>query len=173
MASWKSASLLSLVMLAVAEASVLRHPQASADGATRRLRQQRDKLWEQGGLLWKRLEERRQPPNGALYAATVGMPVIGKQTFMLRVLSRPRGKITLRGRLDLDEPVTYQLERYDAKRRRSKIHLTFNKPTLLLLSRWRTRIRAVWYDADGDYALLVVAPPVIPAIRIKLNRVRQ
>ena len=115
---------------------------------------------------------RRQPPYGAVYDCTVRMPIIGEQTFMLRVLSRTHAQIVLRGKLNLDEPAKYWTEVNSGTEGRTRIRIAFNEPTLDLLARWRTRIRAVWYEHDGDYAILVIAPPLIPAIRVRLARRR-
>ena len=48
--------------------------------------------------------------------------------------------------------------------------MQFNTPTLDLLRRWRTRIKATRWYRDGDYATLLVAPPLIPPIRVKMWR---
>merc|ERR1712151_442378 len=59
-------------------------------------------------LTWAAIKEQQRqrhlPVPGALYSCTMTMPVIGRQTFMLHVLTRSRARITLQGRLNLDEP---------------------------------------------------------------------
>eukprot|EP00966_Prymnesium_polylepis_P275409 6363015-Prymnesium_polylepis.1 len=80
------------------------------------------------------------PPNGAVYLASVHMPIIGEQTFVLTVVSRTHARILLRGRaLNLDEPAEYREEQTDEKRGRTTLRMLFNEPTQALLARWRTR----------------------------------
>ena len=40
-----------------------------------------------------------------------------------------------------------------------------------ILRRFRTSLRAAAFDPVEDEAFVTVAPPVVPAIKIKLNRV--
>ena len=89
---------------------------------------------------------------------------------MLRVLSRTQAQIILRGPLGLDEPAQYWAEAEAGTDGRTRIRIAFNERTLELLARWKTRIRAVWYDTSDDYAIIVIAPPLIPAIRLRLER---
>ena len=47
---------------------------------------------------WRhRLDRGARPPTGAIYVGTMNMPVIGRQTFVLKVLGRQRCQITLIG----------------------------------------------------------------------------
>ena len=73
------------------------------------------------------------------------------------------------GPLSLDEPASYVEERSGGKDVVSLV-MDFNAPTVDLLRKWRTSIKATRWHKDGDYAVLVVAPPLIPPIRIKMLR---
>ena len=56
-----------------------------------------EELWRRQEELWRRLDRGARPPAGAIYVGTMNMPVIGRQTFMLKVLGRQRCQITLIG----------------------------------------------------------------------------
>jgi hypothetical protein len=182
-----------LLLLAVVAAAGTQPPAGGSIGAwTKQLWQRRDDIWRQHEEQWRLRHGSRRPPNGAhdsaalrpytsspptaladaacagaVYVGTMKMPVIGRQTFMLRVLSWHRCQIVLIGPLSLDEPAEYAEESASASGVVS-LAMTFNQPTLDLLRRWRTRIRQTQYHRDEDYATILVAPPLIPPIRIKM-----
>ena len=113
--------------------------------------------------------DRRLPPRGALYTGHIKLPFLGAQTFMLRVQSRSAARITLIGAMMLDDTASYH-EAGEDRDGAIRLHMDFNEPTLQLLARYRTRISATVYHADGDYAILTIAPPFLPAIRVRLQR---
>ena len=132
-------------------------------------RQQHEE-WQWHESRWlRRLDRAGRPPTGAVYMATVKMPVIGSQTFMLRLTGRNRCQIVLSGPLSLNEPASFTEEHNDVDTVVTLV-MNFNDPTLELLRRWRTRIKATTWHRDGDYAMLVVAAPLIPPIRIRMPR---
>ncbi|KAL3906414.1 MAG: hypothetical protein SGPRY_010554 [Prymnesium sp.] len=108
----------------------------------------------------------------ATYACTLNMPLIGKQSFTLVVLSQSKARIILEGKLSLDQPASYTLSLPSPASHRLALIMQFNRPTLELLSRWRTRIRSVLYDRERDITTLVVAPPLVPPIHVRMRRVR-
>ena len=57
----------------------------------------------------------------------------------------------------LDEQATY-IEEQSKTAGVVSLVMFFNKPTLELLKKWRTRIRATRWHREGDYATLVVSP---------------
>ena len=69
----------------------------------------------------------------------------------------------------LDEQATY-IEEQSKTAGVVSLVMFFNKPTLELLKKWRTRIRATRWHREGDYATLVVSPPLIPPIHVKMHR---
>lgn len=114
------------------------------------------------------------PPEGAVYAATLGMPIIGVQTFMFHIRNRRRGhypgevrgraQITLKGAMNLNEPALFH------RHSTGTIDMTFNEATLALLTRMRTRIVGATYSVENDSIELVIAPPLWRHIRVKLPR---
>ena len=128
----------------------------------------RELLWKQRDALWFAVHKERGPTVGTLYIGSMKMPVIGQQTFMLRILSRSRAQIVLMGALNLDEPAKYSIHKGS-----STVEIEFNEPTIDLLRRWRTRIRTVSYFHEDDTCELVIAPPLVPAIRVRLRSSEQ
>ena len=106
------------------------------------------------------------PPVGARYLRTLHLPVIGKQTLQLDILGATEARLLLAGALNLDEPVEYTVCQETGA---LDFRLTDN--THRILRRFRTSLRAAAFDPDNDEAFVTVAPPVVPAIKIKLNRV--
>jgi hypothetical protein len=115
------------------------------------------------------------PPVGAVYKAVLKMPLIGRQTFMLEILRRrcavdrtgcERGlaRITLVGAMNLSEPVEFTIGEDGS------IDLDLNEATVALLRRMRTRIRSCTYSQEEDRNVLVVAPPLVPAIHVRMLR---
>lgn len=173
------------LLLAVATARTGSAHDASWRGWTSKL--QMSQLGEQWGEQWQGLgssmrlhawhggcHSHNYPPIGALYSATLGMPVIGGQTFMFKIVTRRRGhcpgeyrgraQVTLKGAMNLDEPADFYLHRDGT------IDLRFNEPTLALLSRMRTRIVDASYSVADDFTELVISPPLWRHIRVKLRR---
>ena len=108
------------------------------------------------------------PPPGALYVGHMKLPILGQQTFMLRIVSRTKAKITLHGAMNLDEYGEYVVERSSSGE--VSLHVDFNEPTLALLNRFKTRIRHVKYFDEDDYAELTIAPLILPTFRVRLHR---
>ena len=106
------------------------------------------------------------PPVGARYLRTLHLPVIGKQTLQLDILGATEARLLLAGALNLDEPVEYTVCQETGA---LDFRLTDN--THRILRRFRTSLRAAAFDPVEDEAFVTVAPPVVPAIKIKLNRV--
>ena len=130
-----------------------------------------DKDWRgRGGALWPLLQMQQHPAPavGATYVGTMSMPILGKQTFMIRVLTRSHAQITLVGALNLDEPAKYAMSSDGS----GVLEIEFSPPTLALLWRYRTRIRSVKYSRSDDSCRLVIQPgwSWIPAFHVRLSR---
>uniref|UniRef100_A0A7S3EZR3 Uncharacterized protein n=1 Tax=Haptolina ericina TaxID=156174 RepID=A0A7S3EZR3_9EUKA len=105
------------------------------------------------------------PPIGAVYTRTVSLPVIGKQTVELSILSDKLARLILSGRLNLDEPVNYQFHRS------GELSFELTEATKRILRRFRTTLDAAGYDGSSDTSWVVVWPPLPLSVRIRLNRV--
>lgn len=101
---------------------------------------------------------------GAVYEGGMHFPVIGQQSFKLTIISESMARIRLHGALALEEPTAYFV---DAN---GSMGFELNEATHQLLQRVRTKIVSAEYHED-DTADILVAPPVFPAMRVRLTRV--
>ena len=100
------------------------------------------------------------------------LPILGEQTFMMRIVSRSVLRITLIGAMKLDELAPFREEASESEGTVRRLSVAFNEPTRALLRRYRTRIRSTTYHEDGDYGMLEICPLFLPTIRVKMSRVR-
>lgn len=91
-------------------------------------------------------------------------PVIGQQSFKLTIMSESMAHIHLFGALALEEPTAYFVDD------NGSMAFELSDATHQLLRRVRTKIVSAEYHED-DTAELLVAPPVFPAMRVRLARV--
>ena len=126
-------------------------------------------------LTWLRkpaLRQRRRLHVGSLYVGRINLPILGEQTFMMRIVSRSVLRITLIGAMNLDELAPFREEASESEGTVRRLSVAFNEPTRALLRRYRTRIRSTTYHEDGDYGMLEICPLFLPTIRVKMSRVR-
>lgn len=104
------------------------------------------------------------PPVGAKYERTLTLPVLGRQVLELYITNSSTAQLVLEGAINLNEPVHYYP---DGK---GGLAFDLSGPTIKMLRRVRTSLREAEYVAHSDTAIVTVAPPVIPALRIRLHR---
>lgn len=85
----------------------------------------------------------------------------------LSIVSRHQARLQLNGRLELDEPVEYEIT--DT----GDLSFVLTSATKRLLRRFRTSLDAAAYDGDSDTAHVIVWPPLPLSVRIKLQRVKE
>lgn len=107
---------------------------------------------------------RSAPPLGAVYKRTMSLPVIGEQTIELTIISDSAARIIMSGRLNLDEPVRYDITP------EGQLHFELTDTTHRILRRFRTTLDAAGYDAATDTSWVVVWPPLPMSVRIQLKR---
>jgi len=83
----------------------------------------------------------------------------------LTILTRNMARLQLQGRLQLDEPVEYDITD------EGKLSFALTNSTKQLLRRFRTSLDAAAYDMSDDTAHVVVWPPLPLSVTIKLQRV--
>jgi len=104
------------------------------------------------------------PPTGAIYQKTLPIPVIGRQSFRLHILSDQRAHLRIDGMLSVDEILDYRVKPCGA--------FTMLVPERLqkVLRRFRTQLVEFGYDQATDLPYVVVSPPLPTKIRIQLVR---
>jgi hypothetical protein len=114
-------------------------------------------------LLWHSLVAAL--PTGALYSRTLTLPIIGRQTVSLAIVSPSVARLLLSGHLVLDEPVVYQfLPSGDIK-----FHLT--DETKRVLRAYRTTLIRAEYEEVSDTPVVVLSPPLPTLVHFRLKRV--
>ena len=102
-----------------------------------------------------------RPPVGAVYARDITLPFLGKQRIRLRVDSRTKGTLSMRGALNLEDRVTFVGDGFE-----------LGAPTRAMLRRTFTTLRAASYDPSRDMAVVTVQPPMPLPLTFRLRRVR-
>lgn len=120
-----------------------------------------------GDLPLQRRCKGTMPPVGAVYTRTLTLPVLGNQMLNLSIINHTTAMLVMQGALNLNEPVLY---RADGE---GKLAFTLSDSTVRLLRRVRTSLQEAEYDKTTDSAYVTVSPPLIPAIRIRLDRITQ
>lgn len=103
---------------------------------------------------------------GSMYRSEVTVPVLGPQSFMLKILDDSTARILIRGVLKLDDSISYAVDEATGK-----ISFILTEKTKRVLRRFGTKLGSVGYDADRDEAQLVVKPPLPMSITLFFKRV--
>ena len=106
------------------------------------------------------------PPTGAVYKKTLPIPVLGRQSFHLRILSDRRAHLRIDGVLSVDEILDYKVKPCGA------FSILIPDGLQNLLRKFRTRLVEFGYDSATDLPYVVVSPPLPTKIRIQLARVQ-
>ena len=120
-----------------------------------------------GDLPLQRRCKGTMPPVGAVYTRTLTLPVLGNQMLNLSIINRTTAMLVMQGALNLNEPVLYRADGA------GKLAFTLSDSTVRLLRRVRTSLQEAEYDRTTDSAYVTVSPPIVPAIRIRLDRTTQ
>lgn len=104
------------------------------------------------------------PPVGAKYERTLTLPLLGQQVLELYITSRTTAQLVMEGAINLNEPVQY---RSDGS---GRLAFDLSAGTIQMLRRVRTSLREAEYLSTTDVAIVTVAPPMVPALRIRMYR---
>ena len=103
---------------------------------------------------------------GSIYRSEMSVPVLGPQSFVLKILDDTTARIWIRGVLKLEDSIEYTVDDTTGK-----IAFVLTDKTKRLLRRFGTRLGSVGYDADRDEAQLEVQPPLPMSITLFFKRV--
>mmetsp|Transcript_17445 Transcript_17445/g.33105 ORF Transcript_17445/g.33105 Transcript_17445/m.33105 type:complete len:163 (+) Transcript_17445:234-722(+) len=103
---------------------------------------------------------------GSTYRTELSVPVLGTQSFVLKILDDSNARIWIHGVLKLDDSISYAVDEVTGK-----ISFVLTEKTKRVLRRFGTRLGSVGYDAERDEARLEVKPPLPVSITLLFKRV--
>merc|ERR1712166_797179 len=99
------------------------------------------------------------PPLGTKYRSVVELPVIGEQHFGLSITSDREAQLTLKGAIDMDEPIHYNVGAD------GKLEFQLSETTTRFLDRLGTTLLHAEYFKANDSAEITIAPPLgVPVV---------
>lgn len=101
---------------------------------------------------------------GSIYRSEVSVPVLGPQSFVLKIIDENTARIWIRGVLKLDDSIRYAVDDM------GRISFMLTDKTKRILRRFGTRLGSVGYDAERDEARLEVQPPLPVSIILSFKR---
>lgn len=101
---------------------------------------------------------------GSIYRSEVSVPVLGPQSFVLKIIDENTARIWIHGVLKLDDSIRYTVDEM------GKISFVLTDKTKRILRRFGTRLGSVGYDAELDEARLEVQPPLPVSIILSFKR---
>ena len=104
------------------------------------------------------------PPTGAIYKKTLPIPVLGRQTFTLRILSDRRAHLQIAGVMNVDQILYYKVKPCGA------FSMPLPEELQRVLRKFRTRLVEFGYDRVTDLPYVVVSSPLPTNLRIQLVR---
>lgn len=104
-------------------------------------------------------------PVGAFYTLSLNVPVIGSQTFELKILSPSVAHLRIKGRiLNINDTVRYHLDED------GNLEFSLSEKTKRILRRFRTSLSSVEYCNETDTPRVVVNPPISRKVCMDLKR---
>lgn len=103
---------------------------------------------------------------GSTYRTDVSVPVLGTQSFVLKILDDSSARIWIRGVLKLEDSISYAVDEVSGE-----ITFVLTEKTERVLRRFGTRLGDVGYDAERDEARLEIKSPLPVPITLFFKRV--
>lgn len=144
----------------------------------RRLTQSREAFdfqsLEESNLFQKEFEDSRRrsketkkfgPSVGAQYHLQKKIPVLGKQTFQLKILQENIAELLIDGVLEVKDVIHYTVDE-----RSGELSFTLSEKTNMILKRFRTKLLAATYCPKTDRSSIIVQPPLPMKLSLHLKR---
>lgn len=105
---------------------------------------------------------------GSTYLSEMRIPLIGRQSFRLRITGSNTAQLDIQGRILRlqDDNVVFSIDD-----KSGDISFVLSRATDLILCRFRTRLGRVAYDMNRDEASLEVKPPLPTPICLRFKRI--
>lgn len=108
----------------------------------------------------------QRPPIGASYQKTVGIPVLGKQTFSLCILTDNTAHLLVQGKmLSLNEIVPYTMNHDNGC-----LNCELSDHAIATMRKVRASLKEVGYDCTTDTPYVKVSTPLPMPVKIHLKR---
>jgi hypothetical protein len=105
------------------------------------------------------------PQVGASYNLKTKIPVIGIQTFQLRILSEDIAELVINGVLGIKDTIHYKVDQQSGE-----LSFSLSERTKMVLKRFRTKLLKVTYCPQKDMPSIIVRPPLPMNLTLHLNR---
>ena len=102
---------------------------------------------------------------GSDYFLETKIPVIGVQTFRLRILDHNLAELTIEGLIEVRDKIPYQVDQQSGE-----LSFTLSESTKLILKRFRTKLLKASYCPMKDRPSILVRPPLPMPIHLHLAR---
>lgn len=104
------------------------------------------------------------PSVGAQYHLQKKIPVLGNQTFQLRILQENLAELIINGVLEVKDIVHYTVDED------GELSFTLSEKTNMILKRFRTKLLAATYCPKTDRSSIIVQPPLPMKLSLHLKR---
>jgi hypothetical protein len=108
--------------------------------------------------------QRSRPPIGATYEKAIGIPVLGRQTFSLHIISDTTAHLLVQGMLVLDEILDYTFTATGC------LQCSLSENAIRRMRQVRASLKEVGYDGDTDTPYVKVSTPLPMPVKIHLKR---
>jgi hypothetical protein len=108
--------------------------------------------------------QQNRPPVGATYEKAIGIPVLGRQTFSLHIISDTTAHLLVQGMLALDEILDYKFTATGC------LQCRLSDNAIQRMRRVHASLKEVGYDGDTDTPYVKVSTPLPVPVKIHLKR---
>ena len=105
------------------------------------------------------------PQVGARYNLTTKIPVIGVQTFQLRILREDVAELMINGVLRIKDTIHYKVDQQSGE-----LSFDLSERTNMILKKFRTKLLKATYCPKRDRPSIIVRPPLPMNLSLHLKR---
>lgn len=106
------------------------------------------------------------PPLNSYYETTMKIPIIGYQSFRLRIKSTTLAELVIEGILNINDEVPYSVNEVTGE-----LNFCLSQVTTSILRKFRTKLIKASYCHKTDTPMIEVRPPLPTTIKIRMKRI--
>ena len=106
------------------------------------------------------------PPLNSYYETTMKIPIIGYQSFRLRIKSTTLAELAIEGILNINDEVPYSVNEVTGE-----LNFCLSQVTTSILRKFRTKLIKASYCHKTDTPMIEVRPPLPTTIKIRMKRI--